>query len=104
MLGFAGSVIGLGLAYGALRVLVAIAPEGLPRINEIGIDFPVLLFTLGLALVVSLLIGLVPVLRYAGTGVNATFAREGVRRARAVNGTVRARRWWWCRLRWRWCC
>ncbi len=78
LLGFAGSVIGLGLAYGALRVLVAIAPNGLPRINEIGIDLPVLLFTLGLALVVSLLIGLVPVVRYAGQGLNATL-REGGR-------------------------
>ena len=78
ILGFLGSVIGLGLAYGALRILVAIAPEGLPRIHEIGIDFPVLLFTMGLALVVSLLIGLVPILRYAGTGVNASL-REGGR-------------------------
>ncbi len=78
LLGFAGSVIGLGLAYAALRVLVAIAPNGLPRINEIGIDLPVLLFTLGLALVVSLLIGLVPVVRYAGQGLNATL-REGGR-------------------------
>ncbi len=78
LLGFAGSVIGLALAYGALRALVALAPSGLPRINEIGIDLPVLLFTLGLALVVSLLIGLVPVIRYAGQGLNATL-REGGR-------------------------
>ena len=41
-LGLAGSLIGLALAYGALRVLVAIAPTGLPRIHEIGIDLPVL--------------------------------------------------------------
>jgi len=68
----------LALAYGALRVLVGIAPNGLPRINEIGIDLPVLLFTLTLALVVSLLIGLVPVVRYAGQGLNATL-REGGR-------------------------
>src|SRR5271163_837203 len=78
LLGFAGSVIGLALAYGALRTLVAIAPAGLPRIHEIGIDLPVLLFTLGLAVVVSLLIGLVPVARYAGQGLNATL-REGGR-------------------------
>jgi predicted permease len=78
LLGFAGSLIGLALAYGALRTLVAIAPAGLPRINEIGIDLPVLLFTLGLALLVSLLIGLVPVARYAGHGLNATL-REGGR-------------------------
>ena len=47
LLGLAGSLIGLALAYGALRLLVAMAPTGLPRIHEIGIDLPVLLFTLG---------------------------------------------------------
>ena len=47
ILGLLGSVLGLALAYAALRVLVAMAPTGLPRIHEIGIDFPVLLFTLG---------------------------------------------------------
>ena len=39
----------------ALRGLVAMAPTGLPRIHEIGIDVPVLLFTLGVALLSSLL-------------------------------------------------
>jgi len=69
-LGVLGSVIGLALAYGALRVLVAMAPTGLPRIHEIGIDLPTLLFTLGLALLTSLLIGLIPILKYSGANVN----------------------------------
>ncbi len=38
VLGFMGSLLGLGIAYGALRVLVAMAPRGLPRMHEIGID------------------------------------------------------------------
>ena len=66
VLGILGSLIGLALAYGALRLLVAMAPTGLPRIHEIGIDIPVLLFTLGLALLTSVLIGLIPVMKYAG--------------------------------------
>jgi len=78
VLGFAGSFIGLAFAYGALRVLVALAPTGLPRIHEIGIDFPVLLFTLALALFTSLLIGLIPVIKYAGAGLNSSL-REGGR-------------------------
>src|SRR4029077_832572 len=55
VLGLLGSAIGLGLAYVALRVLAAIAPSGLPRIREIGIDGPVLLFTLLIALFASTL-------------------------------------------------
>jgi predicted permease len=47
VLGFTGSVIGLAIAFGALRALIAFKPTGLPRLNEIGIDGPVLLFTLG---------------------------------------------------------
>ncbi|HXR38529.1 MAG TPA: ABC transporter permease [Terracidiphilus sp.] len=78
ILGVAGSGIGLGFAYGALRALVAAAPTGLPRLQDIGIDIPVLLFTLGLALFTSLLIGAIPVFKYAG--VKATSGlREGGR-------------------------
>ncbi len=78
ILGLLGSVLGLALAYGALRVLVAMAPTGLPRIHEIGIDVPVLLFTLAIALFSSLLFGAIPVFKYAGAHVN-TGLREGGR-------------------------
>ena len=78
VLGVAGSLIGLALAYGALRLLVSMAPTGLPRIHEIGIDLPVLFFTLGLSLLTSLLIGLIPVLKYAGANANSGL-REGGR-------------------------
>jgi predicted permease len=78
VLGLAGSMIGLALAYGALRALVAAAPAGLPRLDEIGIDPTVLIFTLGVALVASLLFGLVPVVKYAGAGLRAGL-REGGR-------------------------
>jgi predicted permease len=78
ILGVAGSLIGLALAYGALRILVSMAPTGLPRVHEIGIDLPVLFFTLGLSLFTSLLIGLIPVLKYAGASANSGL-REGGR-------------------------
>jgi predicted permease len=78
VLGVAGSLIGLALAYGALRLLVSIAPTGLPRVQEIGIDLPVLFFTLGLSLFTSLLIGLIPIVKYAGASANSGL-REGGR-------------------------
>src|ERR1700751_225972 len=40
ILGLLGSILGLALAYGALRLLVYMAPTGLPRIQEIGINLP----------------------------------------------------------------
>jgi predicted permease len=77
-LGAIGSLIGLGLAYGALRVLVAMAPTGLPRLQEIGINLPVLAFTFAIMVLTSVLIGAIPVLRYAKADSNLTL-REGGR-------------------------
>ena len=91
VLGFLGSLIGLGLAYGALRALIALAPTGLPRIHEIGINLPVLLFTLGLALITSVLIGLIPVAKYAG-GSSASGLREGGRALSQSRERHRARK------------
>ena len=78
IIGLLGSVLGLALAYGALRLLIAMAPSGLPRLDEIGIDLPVLLFTLVVSLLASLLFGSIPVLKYAGARA-ATGLREGGR-------------------------
>ena len=36
-----GGLVGLALAYGGLRVLLAFAPANLPRLNDIAIDLPV---------------------------------------------------------------
>ena len=90
-LGVAGSLIGLALAYATLRVLVAAAPTGLPRIHEIGIDPLVLLFTLGLALFTSLLIGSIPVIKYAGASLNSGL-REGGRALSQSRERHRARK------------
>ncbi len=78
ILGLLGSVLGLGLAYAALRVLVAMAPAGLPRVHEIGIDGTVLLFTAAISVFASLLFGAIPVFKYAGAHLS-TGIREGGR-------------------------
>jgi predicted permease len=78
LLGLLGSLLGLALAYGALQVLVALAPTGLPRIHEIGIDLPVLLFTFAIAMFSSVLFGSIPIFKYAGAHLN-TGLREGGR-------------------------
>jgi predicted permease len=66
MIGLLGSICGLGVACAALRILVALAPSGLPRISDIGVHLPVLYFTLGITLLTILLFGLIPVLKHAG--------------------------------------
>jgi predicted permease len=78
VLGVSGGVLGLALAYGGLKLLVALGPESLPRLDEIGIDAVVLLFTLGVSVLAGGIFGLFPALRYGGAGlVNAL--KEGGR-------------------------
>ena len=50
-----GGLLGLALAYEALQVLIAIAPTGLPRLNEIGLDARVVSFSVAVSLLACLL-------------------------------------------------
>lgn len=94
VIGALGSVLGLGLAWGALRLLILIAPVGLPRLQDIGIDWMVLAFTVAVSLVCSLLFGSIPALRYAsarmGTGLRdgGRSVSQGRERHRTRNSLV----------------
>jgi predicted permease len=77
MLGLAGGALGLGLAWGAVRWLVTMAPANLPRLGEISIDASVLIFTLAASLLAGLLFGAIPVLKYAGPRLAATLRSGG---------------------------
>src|SRR5262245_46817853 len=69
VLGVAGSVLGLLLAYLGLKFLVAIGPGNLPRLQEIGVYAPVLTFTVAVSLLATLLFGSMTVLKHAGRAV-----------------------------------
>ncbi|MBZ5676870.1 MAG: ABC transporter permease [Acidobacteriia bacterium] len=76
-LGIMGGVVGLGLAYAAVQILVAKGPATLPRLNEIGIDPIVLGFTLAASLFAGLLFGVIPVLKYAGPHLGTALRAGG---------------------------
>lgn len=65
LLGLLGGLLGLVLSWGGLRVIIRLAPAGLPRVEEIGIDVLALVFALGTSLFASVLFGLIPVLKQA---------------------------------------
>ena len=90
VLGLAGGVAGLGLAYGAVRTLLALAPGNLPRLDNIAIDPLVLVFTFVVSIVAGLLFGAIPVFKYAGPNV-APALRGGGRNASASRERHRAR-------------
>jgi predicted permease len=90
ILGLLGCALGLELADAALRLLIALAPTGLPRINEIHMDARVFLFTLAVSLLASLLICIIPIFKYAGAQLN-TGLREGARGMSQSRSQHRAR-------------
>jgi putative ABC transport system permease protein len=65
-LGAMGGVLGVGVAFGALRLLKALRPETLPRLDEIAIDPLVIGFAAAAALLSGVLFGLIPILKYSG--------------------------------------
>jgi predicted permease len=90
LLALLSSGLGLVLADVAVRALVAMAPTDLPRLNEIGMDGAVVLFTLVVSLFVTLLVGSMPVLKYAGASLGAGL-REGGRSMTEGRGRHRSR-------------
>jgi putative ABC transport system permease protein len=72
-----GTAIGVGLAYLGIRELLVIAPENLPRLNAIGIDFKVLAFAIAAGLLSAALFGVVPALRTAKPNLMETLRSAG---------------------------
>jgi putative ABC transport system permease protein len=91
-LGVLGGALGLGLAYAALRILVAKGHDTLPRLNEVSIDPLVLSFAFGMSFFSGVLFGVIPIAKYAGPriatalrGIGRTFSHDRERhRARHV--------------------
>jgi len=90
VLSVTGGLAGLALAAIALRVGVSLLPETLPRIHEIGIDWMVVTFALGLAVLTGAICGLAPAFAAIRTNVNETL-KEGGRTGTAGGGHARLR-------------
>jgi len=70
MLSLAGGCLGFLLAYWGTDILVALAPDNVPRLNEVGVDARVFGFTLAISLITGLLFGLVPAIHAAKPNLN----------------------------------
>jgi putative ABC transport system permease protein len=85
LLSVIGGAGGLLLAYGAVRGLVASNPINLPRMDAVGLDGSVLLFTGGITLVLGLLFGLAPALQAARPALTGML-KDGVRSTHGGGG------------------
>lgn len=89
-LSLVGGALGLGLAFAAVQLLVAIGPETLPRLHEITIDLTVLLFAFAASLTSGFLFALLPIAKHAGPHI-APALRGGGRTASQSRDRHRAR-------------
>ena len=94
VLSLAGGVLGLILGYAGVRALLTVSPAGLPRIGEhgaaVGVDWRVLAFTLGIALLTGILFGLFPALGASRVDLNTTL-KESSNRSGTGFGQSKAR-------------
>jgi len=93
LLAMGGAAIGCLLSYGGIKALVTAIPQGaIPQEAVISLDVPVLLFSLGAAVITALLFGLAPALQTvkrnvaeplkdSGKGVSGGFRRGKLRNA-----------------------
>ncbi len=66
VLSWAGAVLGVLLAWQGIKLITALSPGNLPRIEGAGIDLAALLYTAGAASVAAIAFGLTPALRAVG--------------------------------------
>jgi len=77
LLSLLGGVAGIAMASTSLYFVRVINPGNIPRLDEIGIDGRVLLFTFGLSIITGLLFGIAPALRASRVDLNSALKAGG---------------------------
>jgi predicted permease len=90
LLSLAAAAVGMLLAFGGLRLLVATNAGSIPRVEEIGIDWQVLLFTLGVSVGTGVVFGLAPLLHMRPATLHDTL-KAAAGRSSAAAGAQRFR-------------
>jgi predicted permease len=85
LLGVMGGITGLLLAQLSLRLVRALNPGNIPRLEEIGINGGVLVFTIGISMATGVLFGLAPIWRAVRVDLNASL-KEGGRSGQGGGG------------------
>jgi len=77
LLALVGGSLGLLLARWGIELILYISPNAIPRSREIGLDWRVLVFTIGVSFVTGILFGLVPALQAGAVDVQETLKETG---------------------------
>ncbi len=72
-----GGAFSLAVAWAALRLVVVLRPAGLPRVDEVSLDLPVLGAAAVLAMVTGVVFGLAPALRLSRPNLSGVLGDSG---------------------------
>jgi len=90
VLGAIGGALGLFVAYVGTAALVGARPADIPRLDGVGVNAQVVLFTLGISLITGLVFGLAPALQATGRALTQAL-RHGARGGGATASEHRVR-------------
>jgi putative ABC transport system permease protein len=77
LLALLGGGVGFLLAIYGIDLLVALSPADLPRLAEVGVDFRVLAFTLGLSIISGVIFGVFPAWQATRVNINEELKESG---------------------------
>jgi len=78
LLGLAAGIVGIAGAAAGVRLLVAYATTGIPRLDEVTLDLRVVLFSAAISLLASVLFGTAPAWRLSSGRASDTLRQGGV--------------------------
>jgi predicted permease len=90
LLAVMGGIAGLASAFLALKLLRVFAPQNIPRLSDVGVDWRVLAFTFLVSLLTGLIFGIVPALKASRVDLNEVL-KEGGRSASGAAGVSQHR-------------
>ena len=85
VLGTGGAILGLGIAFAGTAALVAAQPAGIPRLEDVGVNSAVVIFTFAVAIATSLAFGALPALQLNGDHMPSAL-RETTRGGASTGG------------------
>jgi predicted permease len=96
LLACVGGAMGVALAFAGVKLLLSLVPANVPRLEEVHVSLPVLVFALGLSVVSAVAFGMLPALKsldvhpQAAMQANSTRTGSMQKGGRARNGMVAA--------------
>jgi len=89
VLALGGGMLGILIAYAALRVVLRVQPGNIPRLDETSLDARVLLFTVGASLLTGLGFGLLPALAASRVNLNSLLKQGGNKGVAGTSNSLR---------------